>query len=627
MPALSASFVDWDDDDLLFNEIRYRTLTLDHVAWMFSTSYAGHWQPLTWLSYSLDFHFWGLEPFGFHLTNVLLHAASMAVVYFLARRLLRIGADRASQDACSEASSSAKIRTLAAGAAALLFAIHPLRVESVAWVSERRDVLAAFFFLFAVSCHLRYVQAMQRGRSTVRPLVWYAATLTSCGLSLLAKATAVTLPLVLLILDAYPLGRFRRTDVARVPDSRIWLEKLPFLTISLLVGVRALIAQNAQGALAPPSEHTLSARFAQACYGIVFYLRKTVWPTNLGPLYELPSRDVLLGNMFWWSLLGLGLMVMIAIAAHRRLPALTAALTVYAVTIAPVLGFAQSGPQLVADRYSYVACVGFAILLGGGLARLLETDVFRRRRALRAVLALALAVLFTALQGSTFRQCDVWKSSSTLWTHAIRVDPNNSVAHANLGDIYASLGEFSGALAHYRRSLELQPRDPITTHHAADTLAKTGNKPGAIALYERALQLDPGRAPVYTRLAQLLVDDSRPHDAAALLRNRMKTTPDDWQAAAFLADLLATHPDAQVRDGAEAVLWASRWAQSLGFHDAPSLLTAATALAEAGRFEESIRLAEKAAQLADQTGDASLGRELERRLVLFRQGKPYHFGG
>ena len=640
MPALNASFVDWDDDDLLFTNTRYQTLNAENLRWMFTTSFAGHFQPLTWLSYTLDWALWKRESFGYHLTNVLLHALTAIVFYFVCRRLLLLAADDGrTRSRPTTLTPGSTTLVLSAAFAAAVFAVHPLRAESVAWVAERRDVLSGWLYMLSVACYLRYatglcaVGSASTSVESHRRWWFYCGTLIFALLSLLAKAAAVTLPVVLLILDVYPLRRlggergFRRGCAVQRRSARgVWVEKLPLFALGAGAGVRALLAQAEQGALWPLSEHDLWARCAQACYGLCFYAWKTFWPTNLGPVYAFPPREVLLGTLFWWSGAIVAIVVVAAVVWRRRRPAIAAASAVYAVSLAPVLGFAQSGPQFVADRYSYIPCMSFAVLVGGGLLKLLRHPYWSGNRQRLAVLGLGAAGVLTALHHAAAGQSAVWLSSLTLWAHGVQVSPNSWVAQVNYADVLAVTGNLPAAAEHYRRGLALQPRDAVAAAHLADVLVLLGDAAGAREMYERSIELDPDRAAVYRKLAQLLSDAGRPADAAALLRRRIQASPDDLAALAYLADMLATHPDETVRDGGEAVVWARRVNDAFADADGAALLTWATALAEAGCFVESISTAERALQIAEQNGDARLSKELRRRLLLFRDHKPFHYG-
>ncbi len=621
LPALMADFVDWDDDDLLFATTAYRLLDADSLHWMFTTSYAGHFQPLTWLTYSFDWAIWGRNAFGYHLTNVLLHALTALAVCFLARRLMTCACQNGRwSDFLAPVQSCDRSLVLCSTLAAALFAIHPLRAESVAWLSERRDVLSGFFLVTAVVAYLRFAA------SSEKPRLWYGVALALQFLSLLAKATAATLPLVLLVLDFYPLRRLRHRGSRfgkRLPT--LLLEKTPFFALAILGGGRAWLAQSDAGAMYPLSEYDLSSRFAQACYGFVFYLGKTIWPANLGPLYPLPPREILFGPMLYASAAAVTLIVILAFVLRRRMPAVAASVMAYAVIVAPVLGFFQSGPQLVADRYSYLSCIGFAMLPPAALhAWLRRSDALVRTRALGIVVVTA--SVLTGLFHATAAQANIWSSSLHLWARGVEVSPESSIANANYADGLAAIGNLSAAEYYYRRSLKLAPQDPVTANHYADLLVRMGDRNQAEGMYRWTLRLDPHRAQAVVRLARLMVLGGRPCDAVDLLRARVDADPTDLSAAGALSDLLSTHPDGAIRDGEEAAVLAAEVSSARGGNDAPSLLLWATALAEAGRYDEGIATARRALRIAEHDQNDRLATELRKRLDYFEQYKPFHVG-
>lgn len=349
LPALQNGFIDWDDYETLLNNPHYRGVGWTELRWMFTTFHMGHYQPLSWMTFGLDYLLWGMEPFGYHLTNLLLHAANAVLFYFVAVRLL--GLALSGPNAPREFPLQ-----VAAGFAALLFSIHPLRVESVAWATERRDVLSGLFFLGTILCYLRTVTFQTSNRS--RPW-WMTASVLIYGFSLLSKASGVTLPLILLLLDVYPLGRVGGGPGRWFgPEARrVYWEKLPFLLLALGAGVSASIAQYQAGAMIPLDKYGVLPRLAQAFFGVVFYLWKTMMPVGLSPLYELPAHL----NPWDWRFLLAGVVVLVVsttlFVARRRWPAGLASWLWYIVILAPVLGIAQSGQQMVADRYSYLSCL------------------------------------------------------------------------------------------------------------------------------------------------------------------------------------------------------------------------------------------------------------------------------
>ena len=625
MPALEAHFVNWDDDDLLFGTTQYRVLDGESLSWMFTTSYTGHFQPLTWLSYCLDWNVWDREAFGYHLTNVLLHAATALVFYFLTRRLLAVALAR-SEDVRS------KRLVMAATFATLLFAVHPLRAESVAWIAERRDVLSGLFYVGCVACYVRYATATGPRRG------WYAACVGTCILSLLAKASAMTVPLVLLVMDVYPLRRWRggileddATEAAvgvRVPLGRLFAEKLPLFALAVAAGVRALIAQAEGGALYGLTEHDVTHRLAQAVYGLVFYAWKTVIPLGLGPLYQIPDDATLFGPMLWTSVLVLGVTAVVLVRLRRTYPCLVAVAAIYVVILTPILGVAQSGPQLVADRYSYLSCMGLA-MLAGGAALALTTWMTARptlpRRALVTIVLLALPIVGAK---ATFQQNEYWQTDFTLWRRGVSVSPTSSVAHANLADALANNGpeQFSQAMEYYRRALELDPGDFVALHHYAELQRRTGDPAGAIRHYIQSLAINPDQLDACFALGRTLVDVGRPAQAVIVLRDGAQRHPQAQALIDYLSRLLSTHPDESVRSAGEAVDWALQLNRLDDYTNPLFMMTLASAYANADRFEEAIETIEQAITLTNGNSNQALVEELHRRLAFFRGGRAYHYG-
>ena len=486
-PAARAGFVNWDDELVVTENHAFRGFGPRELGWMASTSWAGHYQPLTWLSFAVDHARVGLTPphypeaAAFHRTNLWLHAAGAVALYLLALALL----PRAVPGPHADGRLAA-----AAALAALVHAVHPLRCESVCWVTERRDVLSGLCFALALWAWLRAVAgAGAPARFARRPLAaalaaaaaclalfftsvstrdparlafagagpaglalaavlfgicaaaslraaaprlapgWAAACLALLLASLLSKAWGIAMPALLLILDAWPLRRWRpagpgfgRALAAAAP---LLLEKLPFWVLTLAFARLAQWAQSAQqGALDVWAIHTAGERIAQAAWGIAFYPWKTLVPTGLAPLYPIPD-DLGLGEpRFLAAALAVLAVTAGLVALARRFPAGLAAFAAYVAMVSPVLGLAQSGPQLVADRYSYLAALPFAWLAGGLLL------AARRRAGLAHALAL---VLVLALAGLSIRQSQVWVSAEALWTRALQRSPDSPLARLNLG--------------------------------------------------------------------------------------------------------------------------------------------------------------------------------------------------
>jgi len=513
-PALRCDFiVNWDDDQNLLNNVQYRGLSLAHLHWMFTTFHGGHYQPLSWITFAIDYLLWGMQPRGYHLTNVMLHAANALLVYALALALLprkafhtaardaglsprtwQFAATQRGADHRRDAARRAASRRRAAAVAALCFAIHPLRVESVAWVTERRDVLSAFFLLLTVLAYIRMVDA----RPTPAWRIWLALSLGSFVLSLLSKAWGMTLPVVLVALDAYPLRRFGsgRNNLRLV----LW-EKVPFLLLAGAAMVLAAFAQLTVSEIHTLGQHSITGRLMQAAYGLVFYVWKTLLPVNLSPLYPLRPDFTPTAAPYLLCAFTVLAMTLTVVWGRRRWPWALAAWTVYVVILSPVLGFLQTGPQLVADRYTYLACLPFALLAGAAVCRWPTL----RRPAGAAVIA-ALLVTLAAL---TWRQTSEWTNAFTLWDHALRVDPSNYVANVNRGWLQLQRGDVDGALTYYDAALRDNPQFAIAYRSRGFARHQRGDLRGAIADYTTSLQLEPHAASYLNRgLARHALGDS-----------------------------------------------------------------------------------------------------------------------
>jgi tetratricopeptide (TPR) repeat protein len=473
LPALHAGFLNWDDDANLTDNPHYRGLSAEHLQWMATAFHAGHYMPLTWLTFALDHAAWGMVPRGYHLTNLLLQAVDAALAFWLFSSLLRraMGSDRQ------------RLLLWVAAAGALAWAVHPLRVESVAWVTERRDVLSGAFFMITLLAYLRMTEAQpgRRGR-------WLLASVAAFALSLLSKAWGITLPVVLVILDLYPLRR--------LPGGgrRVWLEKVPFALLAAAAGVAALRAQAAAGALSSVESLDPVQRVVLAGYGLVFYLVKTVAPMDLSPLYILRrSFDPLTLRFLLPTFLAVGVTVLLVIR-RRRWPAVLAAWAGYVVIVSPVLGLTQAGAQLAADRYTYLASLPIVVLLAGRLYRLLEeeTGPLVRRVTTAGVVALLLVLGVLA-----HRQTRYWESSEVLWSRAVAVDSDNYLAFNNRGAARLDAGDLSGALADFTRALEIHPRYEEAYNNRGNVRLKTGHPRAAIEDYERAIDLDSTYAEAY----------------------------------------------------------------------------------------------------------------------------------
>ena len=357
-PVLRNGFVNWDDFTNVVYNSHYRGIGWEQLRWMFTTFHLSLYRPVTWMTLGMDYLAWGMDPFGYHLTSLVTHGINAVLYYLIALRLLGLALN-------NERFSPQHIR-IGAGCAALLFAIHPLRVEAVAWVSARNDVVSALFVLLTILCYLRATSFY--GTSPPRYLRWLCATFALYTVSLLAKASGMTLALALLILDFYPLRRIQGGPRQWLhPSSRgIVLEKIPFLLIAAAAGVAAVFAKQEFHAVNSLARSGWLIRLASSMYSLAFYLWKTIIPIGLSPLYQLSAQPDLRNWPFLVSTAVVFAITAGVVLSRRRYPAALACWAWYAVLLFPVSGVVSFGPQIVADRYSYLSCLGWPLLAGAG---------------------------------------------------------------------------------------------------------------------------------------------------------------------------------------------------------------------------------------------------------------------
>ena len=469
-PALSPEWVNWDDPAMFLENPHYRGLGPRQLVWMFTSFHMGHYMPLTWLTLGWDYAVWEMSPWGYHLSNVLLHAGTALVFYFLAVRLLRL--------ALGAATTGGLSLRLGAAAAAVFFAAHPLRAESVAWVTERRDVLSGLFYVGAA---LAYVKAVS-GDSRRVGLYWTSVALFVGAL--LSKSITATLPLTLLVLDIYPL---RRLGGARGWTRwAVWAEKLPFFALGLAAAALAFLALVPLGNMRSLSGMSPLLRVVLLLYSLAFYLGKTALPLALSPLYTFPMLVT-----YYDFALALG-GIALALVLVRSLPAFSASWAVYAVTLLPVSGVFHNGPQSVADRYSYLAGLPWALWVGAAVAW--HPDSAPRARMLATALRTAVAAVLVGYVVLAWQQAAIWHDSVALWRHALAVDPESRNAHAYLGNAYAEAGMVPEAIGQYEEAAARFHNKPGFYVLIARLLEDEDNDLGALAYYRAALQAEPGQA-------------------------------------------------------------------------------------------------------------------------------------
>ena len=648
--VLDNGFVNWDDDHLLTANDRFRGLSGDSFRWSFTTTQGGHYQPLTWLSYAIDFAIWrGLNAAGFHLTNLVLHVATAIGFYFVARRLVAAALPDTSREGVA----------IRCALAAIFFAVHPLRVESVAWATERRDVLSGAFLMLTSALYLRAASSTDRRRRFLM-----AGALLAYAASLLSKAAGITLPIVLLLMDVYPLRRIgSRAGRSDWPAWRVLGEKCVFAVLALSAASIALAAQARSGALRGFDEHPLGLRIGQAAYGILFYIAKMVWPSNLLPLYEQDPQATAWDPRYLASIAALCGITAVFLLLRKRCPALFFTWLAYLTLLLPVMGLAQSGPQLVADRYTYLASMPWAVLLGGGVAKVWATAASPRWRV-RVPAAFAMVLILAAYVTMTRAQTEVWRDSFTLWSTITERAPQTGMAHANLAALLNSTGDAAGARDHALRALDRLPgnrlahnvlgrsslalgdaesaehhlrialqiatdvgkTDPETMVVLAATLTQRGRDEEAEAVYREVLQLEPDAAEWRFAFGGFLASRERFEEAASAFARAVELAPtrtDSWfrlgvvrskmgdfggareafegglsrnpadvALRAELAWLLATCVEATQRDGRRAVELASSALADSGGASVRAGEALAAAEAEMGEFEAAIAIVE-----------------------------------
>jgi len=519
LPTLGNQFVNWDDEVNLVSNPRFRGLGWDQLRWMFSTTLGGHYIPVTWLSFGLDYVLWGMRPAGYHATSVVLHTVNAILFYFVARRLLH---------AAVRADGRSVI--LGAAVAALLFSLHPLRVESVAWATERRDVLMGFFTLL---CVLAYLRAVERGGAGALHRGWQWTAVGLFGLALLSKSVVVGLPVVLLLLDVYPLRRSRGRSESGPGTSgertllRLAIEKTPFVALAAAVAAVTLTVGAGHRLMTSLEALGVLQRLAISAYALTFYLWKTVAPWPLSPLYTL------FHPVLPWSLtyvIPAAFVVLVTLAAilgYRRWPAGLIAWATYIVLLAPVVGVLHNGAQIAADRYTYLSCAPWAILGGAGVAWCRHAALRRKLSPpMWTVVMGAAALVIVIFAGLTIRQVAVWRDSVSLWTHAASVEPASDIPIFYLGWALTDAGRFDEARAHFERALRRVPdRLPDLKAqldlHLGIVEQRAGRPVAAERYFREALVQDPTHAVALIRLGTVLLEQGRETEAEAAWRRAM----------------------------------------------------------------------------------------------------------
>jgi tetratricopeptide (TPR) repeat protein len=503
-PVLVCGFVTYDDDQYVTNNAQVLVgLNSQTFVWAWTTTHAANWHPLTWLSLMLDAQLFGLHTWGFHLTNLLLHLANTLLLFVLMSCL-----------------TGATWRSFLVAA---LFALHPLHVQSVAWVSERKDVLSTFFGLLALLAYLIFVRSPSIGR--------YLLVVLGMALSLLAKPMLVTLPFVLLLLDYWPLNRWQRGQRARdakatgLTFSLPWLllEKVPLLVLSLAACVATVWAQQKGGSFSTLEAVPFSVRVGNALVSYGQYLRQTVFPTDLAVFYPLPMNGPPAWQVAATTLL-LVAATMAAVRARQRYPFLLVGWLFYLGTLVPVIGVVQVGLQARADRYTYVPLIGILLALSWGMAELTS------RVRPRALLGCLVGAMLFWLMLTSWTEAHYWHDTLTLWDRALQVTEDNPTARSCRGTFLLEQGDHQQAEQEFRAALCLRPEIADPYYGLGLLQAARGETTEAIQSFRKGLALRPDSPDAYNNLGVCLMRQGQRAEAISCFQEALRLRP-NWSGA------------------------------------------------------------------------------------------------
>ncbi|MGA3266327.1 MAG: tetratricopeptide repeat protein [Verrucomicrobiota bacterium] len=534
--TLHYQFLNYDDNEYVYeNPEVARGLTLQGIVWAFTHVHSNNWHPLTWISHMLDCQFYGLNPAGHHLTNVLLHTATAILLFLVLRRMT----------GCLWRSAFV----------AAVFAIHPLRAESVAWVSERKDVLSGVFFMLTLWAYVRYVhqpaapvsastlhpESVRPSRFTFHVSRYYWLALVFFALGLMSKPMLVTLPCVLLLLDYWPLQRlnpstlqrFNATTLQRFNAStlpRLLLEKVPLLALSGAACAATLFAQS--HAIQPFENLSLPLRLGNALISYAAYLGRMFWPSGLAALYPFMAADVGVASMALSLVVLAGISVGVFVLRRQR-PYLLTGWLWYLIMLVPVIGLVQVGAQARADRYTYLPQIGLYLLLTWAAA-----DLCAGWRHRRVALGGGAAIILTALIWCARAQTGYWRNSETLWTHALSCTSDNWLAHNNLGNVLLQEGAVDEAMVQYQKALEITPDYADARLNLGIALFQKGAVDEAISHFQRALQLNPDYAEAHYNLGVALLKKGAVDEAIVHYHKALEIAPDYAEAHLSLGNAL-----------------------------------------------------------------------------------------
>lgn len=606
---LDNGFILYDDPGYVTENTHVlQGLTLNSIAWAFHTTFTGNWIPITWMSHMLDVELYGTDPAGHHLDSLILHIANVLLVFALFQITTK--------------------KTWAAALAAALFAIHPLRVESVAWVSERKDVLSGFFGLSACITYVLYTKCSSGGKR----VFFYGFTFILLTLGLMSKAMLVTWPFLFLVLDFWPLKRFRKISRPRLDgnlsdtkDSRLWIEKIPFLLLAGLFSIIAYYAQNQQGAVQTFESSPLNLRLANVIVSYGRYLEKIFWPRHLALLYPLNLDIVAAGNVIISSLILLIISVLCIVWKNKR-PYLLTGWLWFLGTLVPVIGLVQIGAQSIADRYTYLPSIGISLIVAFGLR-----ELWGKGKVVRLLIVLLLSAMMITMLFLTWMQCARWKNSITIFGYTVQVTDNNYIMQTNYAYAFLKADKLDDALREYQTAAQMRPDSSEPPEKLGEVCIQQGryqqaveylrqairknkdlkleeayNNLGiayarqskldrAITYFEKSLQIDPDNSETLSNIASAYRDSHQYPRAVESLHKALVLDPDAPVCLNKLAELYLIK-DSQVYDPKAALQDAEKACILTHFNNPKFLETLSISCLETGnlgRAEESVNQALK----------------------------------
>jgi len=496
VPALENDFVNWDDNIYIYENANIRSLDVESLQWMFTTFRATNWHPLTWLSHAIVYHFWGLNPRMHHLINLIIHSFNTVLVFVLVIQLMSLWMT----GVCPISSTPRMFppipqALLVGGITALLLGLHPVHVESVVWVTERKDLLSAFFYILSIISYLSYTSSAVSKRS-----MWFILSILLFSLALMAKPMAVSLPIVLLLIDYYPLKRLDK------PNHKFIIlvkEKIPFFLLSMVSAILTIIAQKSGGALGSLDQFPLGSRLLNALRSLLFYLGKIIYPLELSPFYPFPTQDHFLNLQYFLSAILVALVTLGCLWMIKRKRCLFPTIWFYfVVTLLPVIGIVQVGMQAAADRYLYLPSLSIYMLFAIGVFWLWERFSSRRFKGLtQGMLVACICIIMLLLSRLTVQQIGVWKNSEVLWKYVIDLFPNSyAVAYYNLGETYVDQGRLDEAFQEYRKAIAMWPLYYQARTQLGAAYAKKGMTDEAISEYRQSIAIEPTYAKAHCNL-------------------------------------------------------------------------------------------------------------------------------